>query len=240
MTHEKPYSTDEQRWQAVANRDRGADGVFFYSVRTTGIYCRPTCAARLANRMNVRFHAEAVRRRRLRAFGRAGVVGPNDSSANNLPTAGIERACRLIEVSENLPSLAELAAAAGLSQSHFHRMFKAQLGITPKGFAKARRTLRVQDELMKGRCVTSAMYSAGFGSSSQFYGAAAQSLGMSPAKYRAGGAGMRIHFAIGECWLGSILVAATGVGVCAILLGDDPEELLRDLERRFSRRTRGW
>lgn len=230
---EKRYTTDDQRWRAVATRDRGAEGMFFYSVRTTGVYCRPGCASRLAKRANVQFH---------RTSGEAESAGfrackrcrPNDTRAANPNAEGIECACRLIEASEKLPLLAELAAAAHMSQSHFHRVFKAQLGITPRDYGKAKRVARVQQELAARKSVTQAMHSAGYGSSSQFYGEATRSLGMSPVEYRAGGSGQRIQFAVGKCWLGDILVAATDLGICAILLGDDPEELLRDLEHRFS------
>lgn len=233
-TQTNVYSTDNERWQAVASRDDGADGVFFYSVRTTGIYCRPNCASRLAKRENVRFHttSAAAEAAGFRACKRC---RPAEARTGSPHAPGIERACRLIEASKQLPSLAELAAAAELSRYHFHRVFKAQLGVTPRDYGLAKRRQSVQRELTRKKSVTTALHAAGYGSSNQFYSESARTLGMLPASYRAGGAGLKIRFALGTCWLGEILVAATDRGICAILLGDDPEELLRDLERRFSR-----
>jgi AraC family transcriptional regulator of adaptative response/methylated-DNA-[protein]-cysteine methyltransferase len=207
--------------------------VFLYSVRSTGIYCRPTCGGRNAKRENVRFHATCADAEAA-GFRACKRCRPTDLPLKSIHAAAVERACRLIETSEKLPSLTELATAAGVSPSHFHRMFKVELGITPREYGKAWRLERVQHELVSRKPVTEALYAAGYGSSSQFYVESARALGMPPAKYRTGGAGLAIKFAIGRCWLGEILVAATEVGICAILLGDDPEELLHDLERRFS------
>ena len=145
----------------------------------------------------------------------------------------VTRACRLIERSDELPSLDRLAAAAGLSRFHFHRVFKRLTGVTPKAYADGQRARRVRDGLAAGASVTAAMYGAGFNSSGRFYASAAARLGMRPSVARAGGAGTTIRFAVGQCSLGAVLVAATEVGVCTIALGDDPDRLVRALQDRF-------
>jgi AraC family transcriptional regulator of adaptative response/methylated-DNA-[protein]-cysteine methyltransferase len=226
------YATDEQRWQAVVHRDREADGAFYYSVRTTGVYCRPSCAARLARRENVAFHATCEQAERA-GFRPCKRCRPNELSLEQRQAAAVAAACRTIEQARTLPSLDELAQAAGMSRFHFHRVFKALTGVTPKAYADAHRRTRVRDELTRSATVTDAIYDAGFGSSGRFYGTTAELLGMTPSAFRAGGHGVAIRFAVGECWLGSILVAATDKGVCAILLGDDAEALVRELQDRF-------
>jgi AraC family transcriptional regulator of adaptative response/methylated-DNA-[protein]-cysteine methyltransferase len=143
--------------------------------------------------------------------------------------------CRVIETSNKTPTLAALAKRAGLSPYHFHRVFKAITGVTPKAYAAASRANRVRDELAGSRTVTEAIYDAGFNSSSRFYETSAEVLGMTPTDYRAGGPDTEIRFAVGQCSLGSILVAQSATGVCAILLGDDPDALVRDLQDRFPR-----
>ncbi len=141
--------------------------------------------------------------------------------------------CRVIEAAVEMPSLAALAKRAGLSPYHFHRVFKAVSGVTPRAYASAHRTKRVRNELERSKTVTEAIYDAGFNSGGRFYEKSAQLLGMTPTSYRAGGTGTRIYFAVGECSLGSVLVARSAKGVCAILLGDDPDALVRDLQDRF-------
>lgn len=145
----------------------------------------------------------------------------------------IARACRLIESAATPPPLAALAAAAGLSPHHFHRLFKAIVGVTPRAYAQARREARVRERLPAAASVTDALYDAGFQSSGRFYAGAVRSLGMQPGQYRTGGAQVTIRFALGQCTLGAILVAATDRGVCAIALGDEPDPLLRELQDRF-------
>ena len=142
-------------------------------------------------------------------------------------------ACRQIESAGRMPDLGELAAAAGLSPFHFHRLFKQVTGLTPRRYADAHRALLVQAELARGARVTDAVYAAGFGSSSRFYDQAAAQLGMRPAQYRDGGRGSTIRFAVAQCTMGALLVAASEAGLCAILLGDDAEVLVRDLQDRF-------
>jgi AraC family transcriptional regulator of adaptative response/methylated-DNA-[protein]-cysteine methyltransferase len=227
-------STDDERWQAVVERDPAADGLFFYSVRTTGVYCRNVCGSRVPLRKNVRFFTT---RRAAEAAGfrpckkcRPAEVGPLQRRAEL-----VARACRTIEAADESPSLTALARAARLSPHHFHRLFQAATGVTPKGYAAACRTERVRRRLAEGAGVADAVYAAGFNSSGRFYASATAALGMKPAAVRSGGVGLTIRFAVGECSLGSVLVAATDRGVCAILLGDDPEALVHDLEARFPR-----
>jgi AraC family transcriptional regulator of adaptative response/methylated-DNA-[protein]-cysteine methyltransferase len=231
-TAEARFANDDARWSAVVRRDASADGTFFYSVRSTGVYCRPSCAARLPRRENVRFHftASDAERAGFRACKRC---RPKDVSLASRRAADVARACRLIEESETMPTLETLAASVGMSRFHFHRVFKSVTGVTPQAYAAAHRARRVRRELRESATVTDAIYGAGFNSNGRFYATASKVLGMTPTDFRAGGSGASIRFAIGECSLGSILVAASDKGVCAILLGDDPERLARDLQDRF-------
>jgi AraC family transcriptional regulator of adaptative response/methylated-DNA-[protein]-cysteine methyltransferase len=236
-TLQKPLpasARDDIRWEAVVARDAAFEGQFYYSVETTGVYCRPSCAARLAKRSNVRFHdtlAEAERA----GFRPCKRCKPGEPPLDQQHADKVAQACRLIETAEEAPKLDELAASVGLSPHHFHRIFKAALGVTPKAYATAHRHKRVRGRLGTSETVTGAIYGAGFNSNGRFYATSSQLLGMTPTEFRAGGANQTLRFAIGQCFLGSILVAASATGVCAILLGDDPEALLRDLEDRFPR-----
>ena len=230
--HAAAFSSDEERWAAVERRDRTADGTFYYSVRTTGVYCRPSCASRQALRRNVRFHASCQEAEQA-GFRACKRCRPNAPGLAAQHAAGVAKACRLIETSDATPNLDALAEAAGMSRFHFHRVFKSITGLTPKAYAAARRAQRVRDELPKRRSVTEAIYDAGFNSNGRFYAQSAEVLGMTPSHFRSGGAGESIRFAVGECSLGSILVAATGIGICAIALGDDPDLLLHELQDRF-------
>jgi AraC family transcriptional regulator of adaptative response/methylated-DNA-[protein]-cysteine methyltransferase len=226
------YATDSARWEAVQHRDPAADGEFYYSVRTTGVYCRPSCAARLARRENVAFHANPAAAEKA-GFRPCKRCRPNEPALAERQAAAVAKACRLIEQAEEMPSLAALAKAAGMSRFHFHRVFRAVTGVTPKAYADAHRAQRVRDALASSGSVTEAIYGAGFNSSGRFYAASADMLGMTPRDFRAGGAGAAIRFAVGACSLGNILVAATDKGVCAISFGDDPDALVRDLQDRF-------
>ena len=145
----------------------------------------------------------------------------------------VARACRLIEESETPPSLEQLAAQAGLSPFHFHRLFKTETGLTPKAYSSADRARRLRQELSNETSVTEAIYEAGFNSSSRFYETSERLLGMPARSYRDGGKGASIRFAVAQCSLGAILVAESRKGICAILLGDDPEDLVNNLQDRF-------
>lgn len=227
-----PFDREESRWDALRARDRRAEGAFVYGVRTTGVYCRPGCASRLPRRENVSFHptcaaAEAAGFRpclRCRPDGPGAQVGRRETVA---------RACRLIDAAPTPPTLATLAAEAGLSAFHFHRIFREVTGVTPAGYARARRAARALEALPAAASVTEAIYEAGYNASSRFYADMRGHLGMAPETYRRGGAGRRIRFGVGACDLGAILVAATEQGVCAILLGDEPAALAADLRARF-------
>jgi AraC family transcriptional regulator, regulatory protein of adaptative response / methylated-DNA-[protein]-cysteine methyltransferase len=224
----------DPRWAAVRAREASADGTFYYSVKTTGVYCRPSCAARSARPENVRFHPTAAAAEQA-GFRPCKRCKPDQAPLAERQAAQVAELCRLIEDRAEVPSLEELASQAGLSAFHTHRLFRAVTGVTPKAYAAAHRAKRVRAELRTSDTVTEAIYGAGYNSGGRFYEESNQMLGMTPTNYRAGGPNLDIRFAIGECSLGSILVAATERGVCAILLGDDPEELAHDLERRFPR-----
>jgi AraC family transcriptional regulator, regulatory protein of adaptative response / methylated-DNA-[protein]-cysteine methyltransferase len=227
-----PFATEAERWAAVVGRDKRADGHFYYSVLTTGVYCRPSCPARRPRRENVAFHASCAAAEKA-GFRPCKRCRPNAASRAEERAAAVAEACRTIAAAEELPNLDDLAAAAGMNRFHFHRTFKAVTGMTPKAYAAAHRAERVRQALPQSRSVTAAIYDAGFNSSGRFYAATDAMLGMTPKSFRTGGTGAEIRFAVGECSLGAILVAATGKGICAIALGDDPETLLRALQDRF-------
>lgn len=223
---------DDDRWAALRRRDPAFDGSFVYSVRTTGVYCRPSCAARPARRENVALHASpaAAEAAGFRACLRC---RPDGESLHQRHAAVIDRACRLIDSTEEELDLDALSKAAGLSRFHFHRLFKSRLGVTPKAYAAARRAARTAAALSKTATVTDAIYDGGFASSGRFYASAVERLGMTPSARRRGGTGETIRFATGPCSLGSILVAATDKGIAAITFGDDPQVLVEDLQDRF-------
>ncbi|OOQ44390.1 bifunctional transcriptional activator/DNA repair protein Ada [Pseudomonas fluorescens] len=230
----KIATENDPRWAAVVARDPKADGQFVYAVKTTGIYCNPSSLARLPRPHNVEFFdsAEQARAAGYRPSKRA-TKDQSELAAQHATT--VAAACRQIESAQTLPALGELAEAAGLSSFHFHRVFKAVTGLTPKGYADAHRSRKVRERLADGGSVTDALYDAGFNSNSRFYEAADQLLGMKPGDYRAAGQNNDIRFAVGQCSLGAILVAQSERGVCAILLGDDPHQLVCDLQDKFRR-----
>ena len=225
---------DEERWQAVKRRDSTFDGTFLFAVRTTGVFCRPSCASRPAKRENVSFFSSVgeAEKAGYRACKRC---RPDKLAAPDPQVQAVSQACERIDQAEEAPKLAELAASAGLSPYHFHRVFKAITGVTPKAYAAERRARRAADKLRTAETVTEAIYDAGFNSSSRFYENTDARLGMTPGAVRRGGVGAVIRFAVGEASLGAVLVAATNKGVCAIMLGDDPHALVRDLQDRFPR-----
>src|SRR5215510_3319835 len=227
-----PSVTDDPRWVRIVARDKTADGHLWYSVVTTGIYCRPSCPSRTANPKNVLLHdtLQSARATGFRPCKRCNPDGPTPATEN---AALIARACRIIEASEEEPPLEKLAYAIGRSPSYFHRLFKAVTGLTPKHYAAANRAKRIRQGLVCGHTVTEAIYHAGFNSSGRFYATATDMLGMTPSQYRAGGRNEEIKFAVGQTSLGAILVASSKKGVASILLGDDPDELVRNLQDRF-------
>lgn len=233
---QREFHHDDQRWSAVLERNGAADGSFVYAVVTTGIFCRPSCPSRRPNRDNVSFY---------RTPGDALDAGyracrrchPGDETASHPHARVILRACRRIEQAETPPTLSALAADAGLSPNHFQRIFKAIVGLTPKQYEKAHREQRLREQLPQRSTVTEALYAAGYRSSGRFYAEATGTIGMPPTTRRAQGKGEEIHFAVGECSLGSILVAATDKGVCSITIGDDPEALVAGLQTQFGKAT---
>ena len=228
------FETDSERWQAVQSRDRSADGAFVFAVRTTGVYCRPHCHSRLPLRANVRFYAAPglAESDGFRACKRCSPALPLAPE----PALEIARAaCRRIEASEVPPALGELAAAAGLSVYHFHRLFKKHVGVTPKQYAAAQRLARFRAGLDAKRPVTDALYDAGFGSATRAAESAGAGLGMTASAYRAGGAGEQISFTSAVSSLGLVGVAATQRGVCAIEFADDLASFERALRSRFPR-----
>lgn len=222
----------DPRWARVLTRDRSADGQFWYSVATTGVYCRPSCPSRSANPANVRLHA-SLAEAKATGFRPCKRCNPDGPSADVEHAAIVARACRMIEASEEAPSLQSLAKAANLSTGYFHRLFKRVTGVTPKDYAEAHQASRVRDGLATAQSVTEAIYEAGFNSSSRFYEKSRTMLGMTPTQYRAGGADEDIRFAVAQSSLGAILVASSEKGVVSILIGDDPDALVRDLQDRF-------
>jgi AraC family transcriptional regulator of adaptative response/methylated-DNA-[protein]-cysteine methyltransferase len=223
---------NDPRWAALSSRRTIADGDFWYGVRTTGVYCRPTCPSRRPRRDNVVFFATRDDAERA-GFRPCKRCKPEQADLPERQAAMVAEACRLIEEAEQAPDLKSLASKAGISPYHFHRVFKAVTGLTPKAYAAAHRARRVRDALGTAASVTDAIYDSGYNSNGRFYESAGDLLGMTPRAWRAGGAEIDIRFAVGECALGSILVAKSDRGVCAILLGDDPEALAQDLQDQF-------
>jgi len=224
--------TRDPRWASIVTRDKAADGSFWYSVATTGVFCRPSCPSRLANPKNVRLH-ESIGAAEAAGFRPCRRCNPDGISIDAANAAIVTKACRLIDAAAEPISLTQLAEFVELSPHYFHRLFKKATGLTPKAYAAAARSARLRRRLATAATVTEAFHEAGFGSNGRFYEASAAVLGMSPTQYRSGGAQEVLSFAVGQCSLGAILVASSAKGVAAILLGDDPEALLRDLQDRF-------
>lgn len=227
-------TTSDPRWSSVVARDAGMDGKFYYSVKTTGVYCRPSCGSRRPRPENVGFfptteEAESA------GFRPCKRCKPDQPPLSEQHAKLVISLCRQIEAADTAPSLEVLARSAQMSAFHLHRVFKAVTGMTPKAYAVAHRASRVREELTHRETVTDAIYGAGYNSAGRFYEESNLLLGMTPQEFRAGGANTIIRFAIGQCSLGAILVAASERGICAILLGDDPDTLIRDLQDRFAK-----
>ena len=224
---------ESSRWRAVASRSREADGSFVFAVRTTGVYCRPSCPARRPLRRNVSFYAvpeaaEAAGFRSCRRCRPGGLASPDPAVER------MRQVCRHIDAhSEESPSLQELSAVAGLSQHHFHRTFRRIVGITPREYADARRFGALKQRLKKGDPVTEATYAVGYGSSSRVYERTPSHLGMTPSAYGDGGAGMKLSYAIADSPLGRVLVAATARGVSAVCVGRNDRELVASLRAEY-------
>jgi AraC family transcriptional regulator of adaptative response/methylated-DNA-[protein]-cysteine methyltransferase len=219
-----------QMYAAVAGRDATRDGQFFYGVITTGVFCKPSCAARLANRENMRFFADTE------SATAAGFRPCKRCSPDNLQrdTENLVKIARYIEKhADDRLTLADLSKKSGLSPSRFQKVFKAAFGVSPKEYQDAARLGRLKDALKDGDDVTGAIFSAGFGSTSRVYGEAARNMGMTPASYRAGGKGETIYYACRNTELGPLMMAATQRGVCFAQFGDGPSPLLLQLQSEF-------
>jgi AraC family transcriptional regulator of adaptative response/methylated-DNA-[protein]-cysteine methyltransferase len=228
------FSTDDERWRAVRDRDESADGHFYYVVRTTGVYSRPSCVARSARRENILFFT-AIEQARAAGYRPCRRCRPDEPDLTQRYATAVTKACRLIEESAEPPSLDELARRVGFSRFHFHRVFKSFTGVTPHAYLAAGRASKVRLELPRADRVSDAIYSSGFNSNGHFYAASTDILGMTPTAFRSGGRGVSIRFVIKESTLGPVLVAATPKGACAVLIGEDRAALRRELRTMFPR-----
>jgi len=223
----------EQLWAAVQARDASFDGHLIYAVRSTGVYCRPSCPSRRPRPAQVMFFAtpDEARVAGYRACRRC---RPDEAieDAVLIPRAR-EYIDARIDADDALPSLRELTAVLEVTPARLRRLFKQHTGLTPMQYARGRRLARFKAGLREQASVADAMYGAGYGSTSRIYESATAQLGMTPASYRKGGAGAVIQFMVSESPLGGLLVAATATGVCAVKLGDDPERLIAELHKEF-------
>ena len=219
-TDHDSYQTDDARWRAVVTRDPDSEGAFFYSVSTTGVYCRPTCGSRRPLREHTRFH-DTWRRAESAGYRACKRCKPNDISESESHARAVEAACRRIESAEETPTLTELAEGAGYSSYHFHRLFKRHTGVTPKAYAQAHRSKKIKFRLRKRDAVTDAIYEAGYGAGSRFYEESNARLGMTPTQFKQGGAGRKIRYTIAGSSLGLLLIAATAKGICLIHFGEN-------------------
>jgi AraC family transcriptional regulator of adaptative response/methylated-DNA-[protein]-cysteine methyltransferase len=219
----------QNKWQQVMARDARQDGRFVFAVRTTGIYCRPSCPSRRPRRESVEFFTQPSEAERAgyRACLRC---KPTEVSAQ---AHYVRQARQVLDSAEGSVSLADLSQRVGVSAFHLQRMFKRATGLSPREYQAARRMQQVKSELRKGGDVTTALYEAGFSSPSRLYEKSSQQLGMTPGAYRRGGAGVRITYAIAPTSLGRMLVAATARGLCAVRFGETASELAGELKNEF-------
>ena len=227
------YDTDEDRFDAIAARNSAADGAFYYGVLSTGVFCKPSCPSKHAKRENMRLFdtLEAADKSGLRPCKRCKPTGLDKEQEH---AALVKKACDIIDGFETPPTLNALADKMGMSPHHFHRIFKSVTGLTPKGYADARRAENIRCNLSQETSVTDAIYDAGFGSSARFYEKADDMLGMSAKARKRRGKGEHIQYSFGECSLGTVVVAITPKGICAILIADTQEAALRELREQFA------
>lgn len=229
--------TDEECWQAVQRRDKAKDGCFFFGVLTTGVYCRPSCPARLPKRENVRFYLapEAAEADGLRACLRC---RPLASIGRDPAAAQVEGICRYLEDNaDQAIKLDDLADLVGMSPFHLQRSFKAITGVSPKIYQANARLRLLKTELRSGDSVTDAIYAAGYGSSSRMYEKVDTQLGMTPVQYRKGGEGVAISYAFAETPVGLLMMAATDRGICFIQFAESKGALIDMLEREYPAAT---
>jgi AraC family transcriptional regulator of adaptative response/methylated-DNA-[protein]-cysteine methyltransferase len=235
LDEEKSVLSDDSRWEAVLRRDSGLDGAFVYGVRSTGVFCRPSCPSRRPRREQVRFFPipEAAEQAGFRSCLRC---KPVDAAVHDPHLELVQRVCRRIErepEDEGAVSLAELSETVGLSPYHLQRVFKRVMGISPRQYAEACRVRRLKESLREGETVTNALYDSGYNSSSGLYGKAADHLGMTPATYRKGGTSTQVNYTITQSPIGRLLVAATERGVCAVRMGDNDAQLEATLREEY-------
>lgn len=230
------FESHASRWEAVTTRNPEADNRFVYAVRSTGIYCRPTCPARRPKPQNVEFF-ETARDAEQAGYRACRRCQPMAASVQDRQVTAIRKACELIKATDAPLRLAELAKATGLSRFHFHRLFKQIVGVTPKQYAAMQRMKRLQQDLQAGTPVMDAIYGAGYGSSSRVYEHSDKTLGMTPSRFRGGAAGALVRYSVTESPLGWLMVAVTDKGICAIELDDDPDASRQRLRERFSGAT---
>ncbi len=218
-------------WRAVQERDARFDGAFVFAVKTTGIFCRPSCTARPAKRENVEFF-EAAERAELSGFRACLKCRPKQIDRTDPQVETVLKAIELISEDTEM-SLEDVSSEVGMSAYHFQRTFKEIIGVSPKKYAEAKRMEKFKDELRSGSDVVTAMYEAGYGSSSRLYEKAAAKLGMTPAVYKKGGKGMNINYVITDCELGKLLVARTKRGICSVTFGDDTDAMREALNEEY-------
>ena len=220
-------------WDAVSGRDRAMDGVFFYAVRTTGVYCRPSCPARRPRPENVVFFRTRTGAERA-GFRPCKRCKPERDIHTDANSEIVEKVCRYIDTHPDQPAtLDTLSRAIGLSPFHLHRTFKALTGITPRAYADSRRLESLKAGLREGHSVTRSLYDAGYGSSSRLYERASAQLGMTPSRYRKQGSGVTIRYSIAETPIGRLLLAATARGICSIQFGDSDTTLEGALRKEY-------
>ena len=232
MKQDDRVMQDSRRWQAVSTNNAAADGAFLYGVRTTGVYCRPSCRSRTPRRENVCYFEDSAAALAA-GFRPCKRCRPDRVQGSDSVDARVIKACRYIAARQDPPRLDEIAAAVCLTPFHFQRLFKRELGVTPAAYANAERRRRLHAHLAAGETVTSSALAAGYGSAEHLHAQSQSALGMTPGAFRAGAPDQVIRFALGECCLGTVLVAGSERGICAISLGDTPEQLLSELEARF-------
>jgi AraC family transcriptional regulator of adaptative response/methylated-DNA-[protein]-cysteine methyltransferase len=233
MARAATFRDDGARWDAVRRRDHAADGSFVYAVRTTGIFCRPSCASRVPHRRNVEFF-ERMDQAVKTGYRPCERCRPTEADPRQKLERTLIRACRLLERDGGRARSDEVAADVGLSTYYFPRFFKKHLGVSPQAYRRRLLAERAKSELMDADSVTSAIYSAGYSSSSRFYEGPAHELGMTARQARAGGSGQTVHYALRPCSLGRLLVAWTDRGVCDVRFAHSDDEAVRGLFERFS------
>ncbi len=210
-------------WAAFEARDRRSDGRFVGAVRTTGIYCKPSCPARHPKREHVEYFTTPAE---ARAAGYRACLRCRPDEVGR-DRAAVARAARLIEQAEEPMRLAQLAAAVGYAPHHFQRLFTRDMGVSPAAYARALRARRAEEHLKEDKTVTEAIYDAGFAAPSRFYADAKERLGMTPSAWRNGGRGETIRFVVADSSLGPLLIAATAKGICRLTFGEDEDALRR-------------